>query len=467
MKNKESNFEDRAGLNWGNSTATLRWNHLFNNKLFSNASAIYSKYNFQISEKYKVIDEKKDFYAEYNSGIEDITLKYDIDFIPSTKHWIKAGAAAIHHRFKPHAFVEIDKGDDIYKRDYQTIQGIETGIYLEDTYQPITNLKFNGGLRYSHFFAGKKHYSFFEPRASIAYRLKNDLAFKASYAKMNQYVHLLTNTGISLPTDLWVPSNEDVRPQQSSQVAIGIAKDLNNPQISVSLEGYYKKMDRIIGYKEGATYLDLSETSSASETKWADNITSGQGWSYGMEFFVQKKIGKFNGWIGYTLSWTQLQFDSINFGRKFYARYDRRHDISLVGIYKLTDKITISGTWVYGTGNAVSLPVEQFRTYSHNPFGDLEQYNYQRFENLYENGEKESIENKNNFRMGAYHRLDFGIQFHKQKKWGERTWEISFYNVYNRKNPFFYYNYTHNNIGKLKQISLFPIIPSITYSFKF
>jgi hypothetical protein len=224
-------------------------------------------------------------------------------------------------------------------------------------------------------------------------------------------------------------------------------------------------MDNIIAYKEGATYLDLGEANSATESKWLENITSGQGWSYGVELFVQKKVGRFNGWVGYTLSWTQLQFDSLDFGRKYYARYDRRHDISIVGIYKLSDKITLSGTWVYGTGNAISLGVEQFQSYNHNPLENNTIYYSAR--NLNFRGEKEVIGNKNDFRMGAYHRLDIGIQFHKQKKWGERTWEISIYNAYNRKNPFFYYSENDNNVGKLKQVSLFPIIPSITYSFKF
>jgi hypothetical protein len=466
IKQKEHDVENLSGLNWGNSTATMRWNHLFNNKLFSNLSLIYSNYNFQIHEEYNEIVKKEKYYAEYNSGIRDYTVKYDVDFIPNTSHWIKAGALAIWHEFRPYAFVEVDNNNNIDINDIQSIEGLETGFYIEDTYQPINNLKLNGGVRYSHFFSEKKQYKFLEPRFSAAYRLNKDFALKASFATMNQYIHLLTNTGISLPTDLWVPSNDRVHPQQSSQIALGLAKDFSKPSLSVSLEGYYKKMDNIIGYKEGATYLDLGETNSATESKWLENITSGQGWSYGMELFVQKKTGRFNGWVGYTLSWTQLQFDSLNFGRKYYARYDRRHDISIVGIYKLSDKITLSGTWVYGTGNAISLGVEQFQSYDHKP---LENSNnmYNSARNLGFRGEKEIIGNKNDFRMGAYHRLDVGIQFHKQKKWGERTWEISIYNTYNRKNPFFYYSQNNNDVGKLKQVSLFPIIPSITYSFKF
>jgi hypothetical protein len=469
MKNNSKNMDENAGFNWGNTTGTLRWNHLFNNKLFSNTSIIYSDYKFQIHDKYKVIDEGKDFYAEYNSGITDYSLKYDVDFIPNPRHWIKTGLSAIYHEFRPYAFVEEDNGNEVYKHNYQTIKGVETGYYIEDTYHPFDRLKLNGGLRYSLFFSGKKQHSFLEPRISMAFRLKEDLALKASYASMNQYIHLLSNTGIGLPTDLWVPSTERVHPQQSSQVAIGIAKDLSKPLLSISLEGYYKKMSHIIGYKEGASYININEVTSASESSWEDNVTPGKGWSYGVEFLVQKKEGKFSGWIGYTLSWTLLQFDSLNFGRKYYARYDRRHDISLVGIYKISKRITLSATWVYGTGNALSLPVSKYTAYEYSPQGGSDPYYYHSPKGFSFSGIKENFENKNDYRMGAYHRLDIGIQFHKQKKWGERTWEISVYNAYNRQNPFFYYSFTDDETqeGKLKQVSLFPIVPTVTYSFKF
>lgn len=467
-ENDSKDVEEKAGFNWGNTTATLRWNHLFTSKLFTNTSIIYSNYKFQISDKYKVIDEGKDYFAEYHSGITDYTIKYDVDFIPNPKHWIKAGFSVIKHEFRPYAFVEEDNGNQIFKHNYQLIKGVETGYYLEDTYQPIDKLKINGGLRYSLFFSNKKQYSFPEPRISMAFRLRENLALKASYASMSQYVHLLSNTGIGLPTDLWVPSTDNVHPQHSSQIALGVARDFTKPLLSVTLEGYYKKMNHIIGYKEGASYINFDEVSSASQSDWTKNITSGQGWSYGVELLIQKKVGKFNGWIGYTLSWTQLQFDSINFGRKYYARYDRRHDISVVGIYNISKKITLSATWVYGTGNALSLPVSQYISYAHYPQGENDPYYYNTPKGFAFAGIKENFENKNDYRMGAYHRMDIGIQFHKQKKWGERTWEVSVYNIYNRKNPFFYYSFTDDNqVGKLKQVSLFPIIPTVTYSFKF
>jgi hypothetical protein len=281
---------------------------------------------------------------------------------------------------------------------------------------------------------------------------------------MNQYVHLISNTGIGLPTDLWVPTTARIAPQQSQQVAIGMAKDFTDKGITLTTEAYYKKSDNILGYKEGASFLLIDDgPEGANQVSWENNVTAGQAWSYGLELLVQKKVGRFSGWVGYTLSWTQLQFDSLNFGKKYYARYDRRHDVSVVGIYELSPKITISGTWVYGTGNAITLPIGEYFAKPHQPGGF----------SGYSMSSVNDYGPKNSFRMAAYHRMDIGIQFHKKKKWGERTWEISFYNAYSRKNPFFYYidsrydNSTQTETRFLKQVTLFPIIPSFSYSFKF
>ena len=472
LKSKSTDRIDNAGFHWGNSTATIRWNHLFTNKLFSNTSVVFSNYTFGLSDRFKVIVDSTDYTAEFSSGIRDLTLKYDIDYIPSPGHWIKAGIIGINHRFNPYAYVEEDIKEDKYITDIKHTDGLESGIYLEDTWQPFQTVKVNAGMRFSHFLTTKNQYHFIEPRLSIAWRLKNDMALKGSYASMNQYIHLISNTGASLPTDLWVPTTSRIKPQQSEQAAIGFVKDLNNRNLSVSLEGYYKKMKNVLAYKEGASFLTFDDPSTASSINWENNVTSGRAWSYGAEFFLQKKTGRLTGWIGYTLSWTQMQFDSINFGKKYYARYDRRHDISVVGIYKLNDHITLSGTWVYGTGNAVTIPASGFVRMEKFPGTylppDRDMYEQSSFFNM---GTFNDLAEKNNYRMAPYHRLDLGIQFHKQKKWGERTWEISVYNAYNRRNPFFYYNDTKSfgskTYGTLKQVSLFPIIPSVTYSFKF
>lgn len=470
LKTSNDQYRENTGFNWGNSTGTLRWNHLFTNKLFSNTSVIFSKYSFGIQDKYYQFFDKTNYYAEYYSGIKDYSIKYDLDYIPGPKHWVKAGLISIYHKFNPHAFVEKDLIDNNVVHDIKYINGIESGIYIEDTWQPFQSLKINGGMRFSHFIATKNQYHNFEPRLSAALRFGNNYALKASYATMNQYIHLLSNTGLGLPTDLWVPTTDRVRPQQSKQIAIGLVKDLPRHDLSLSLEGYYKKMNNVLGYKEGATFILLDDPKSAAEKNWEDNVTVGKAWSYGVELLLQKKTGRLTGWIGYTLSWTLMQFDSINFGKKFYARYDRRHDISVVANYKLSDHISLSGTWVYGTGNAITLSNSSYWVSTDQPSlgSGMLNYNTQGFSGntvAYDFGQK------NNFRMAPYHRLDLGIQFHKTKKWGERIWEISVYNVYNRMNPFYYYSTSvvtpTSSIGVLRQVSLFPVIPSFSYSLKF
>jgi hypothetical protein len=484
LKNNTSYLTENTGFKWGNATGTLRWNHLFTNKLFSNASAIYSNYTFGIYDKYKMLSENKNYYAEYYSGIRDLTIKYDIDYIPNPKHWVKAGAVSIYHRFNPHAFVEEDIPNNKHQRNIEYTNGLESGIYLEDIWQPVQAVKINGGIRLSHFLASKNQYHFLEPRLSAAWRLRNNFALKGSYASMNQYIHMITNTGISLPTDLWVPTTNRIRPQQSQQVALGFVKDFIKHNLSFSMEGYYKKMQNVLAYKEGATFLTFDDPGTASSLSWENNVTAGHAWSYGVEILLQKKEGRLTGWIGYTLSWTQMQFDSINFGRKYFARYDRRHDISVVAIYKINNHITVSGTWVYGTGNAITMPTSAYYSYDNLPFSSRDPYSPSMGPAPFKyGGTFHDLGEKNNYRMAPYHRLDLGIQFHKPKKWGERVWEISVYNVYNRMNPFFYYNDTktettiesdgvktfpvYKQYGIIKQVSLFPIIPSVTYSFKF
>lgn len=466
VKEKYDNGSSDIGIYWGNRTGTLRWNHLFNDQLFANTSFIFSNYKFNISLEENNQNEQE-FSLNYLSGIRDIGIKYDLDYLPNPQHSVRVGILSTYHRFKPSALVVKDTEIDKITRKIENIDVVETGIYAEDTYKPFPQLRLNAGMRLSYFAAKNKSYLRPEPRLAVSYNLREDLALKASYASMNQYVHLLSNTGIGLPTDLWVPSTQRVAPQQSRQVALGLAKDIAAHDLTLTLEGYYKKSDNIIGYKEGASFLLIDDPESAEKVNWENNITAGQGWSYGMEFLLQRKVGKFSGWLGYTLSWTQLQFDSLNFGQKYYARYDRRHDISVVGIYTPNDRITLSGTWVYGTGNAVTMPQAEYEVRENIPSTYTTDYNNNYFpQNATYYGEK------NNFRMAPYHRFDIGIQFHKKKRWGERTWEVSFYNAYNRKNPFFYmlqseYVGPDENQIRIKQISLFPILPSVSYGFKF
>ena len=453
-------FKLKGNLNWGNATGTLRWNHIYSGKLFSNTSAIFTNYQLGIGSREEF--DSSYFDLQFGSAIRDYTIKHDFDFYPNSKHHIRFGGLAIFHRFKPSAVVV--KSSDALSAgiSVNSIYTMESGLYVEDDWKISGRLKANIGLRVSHYVANKTSFTNPEPRVSARYSITERSAVKASYALMNQYLHLLSSTGVSLPTDLWVPATRNLRPMQSQQWALGWAQELPKG-INLTIEGYYKSMQDISFYKEGASFLLIDNPEGAQGINWEKNITQGKGWSYGSEFLLQKEKGKWSGWIGYTLSWTYVQFDSINFGKKFFPRYDRRHDISIVNIYKFNDRIKLSCTWVYGTGNAITLPVAQYDAAPHNPaqIDNFSQYNFIGFRNDY--GEK------NSFRMAPYHRLDVGIQFTKVKKRYTRTFELSFYNAYNRWNPFFYYiekgvTATQN---KLMQVTLFPILPSVSWSWKF
>ena len=467
-----------AGLNWGNITSTLRWNHVFGQKTFGNASLIYSNYGFNIFRKESRVNslEANNFTLNYNSGIEDYSLKYDIDYYQKPNLSFRFGVMATRHTFTPEALILQNASSELNLTNNKSYKVWENAIYTESVWSPIPKIKINAGLRLSQYLIENAPQNRLEPRISAAYKVKDDFAIKASYANMNQYLHLLTNTGIGLPTDLWVPATENVAPQSSSQIAAGAVKDINQEKgISITLEGYYKKMNNIISYKEGASFLSINANTNIEENSWENKVTSGQAESYGLEFLLQKKVGKFSGWVGYTWSKTLWTFKELNFGKSFFPKYDRRHDLSLVGVYKLKPKITLSGIWVYGTGNALTIPIAEYKAYSSN---------FVKGDNLdnpigWRNFTVQEYGERNSFRAEPYHRLDLGIQFLKKKKRFERTWDISIYNAYNRKNPFFYTasndqtllggsaNNNANNALTLKRYSLFPVLPSITYNFKF
>ncbi len=458
---------ETGNLNWGNTAGTLRWKHRFNPGLSATTSAVFTQYRSQISMSRDVVTDEalKTYRLNNATGIRDMSLKTDFTWVPTSKHVIKTGVIATAHQFNPSTSTVSNQAVNAAPAT-QTLHSLEGAVYVEDTYSPIPALKINAGLRLSAFKSETKLYTNPEPRLAIAYSLPRQWAVKASYSVMNQYVHLLSNSGIGLPTDLWIPSSDQTAPQYSQQMAFGIAKDLKSGW-SFTAEGFYKSMDNMVAYKEGASSFSYD---GSADTNWEDQITYGKGWSYGAEFLLQKKVGRFTGWAGYTLSWTQQQFDELNFGKKFWARYDRRHDVSLVGTYHLNPKVTFSATYVYGTGQAMTLPKGQYWIQGNGAMknlGDKSNYTgrvYQEF------GQR------NNFRAAAYQRLDVGVQFHKSKKGHERTWEISVSNATNHQNPFFYYfdasqsstaTGAKSTTNTLKQVTLFPILPSVSYNFKF
>lgn len=449
-----------AGLFWQNATSTARWNHVFNNRLFSNMSGIFSIYGMKIYEEEDF--DSGSFSLEYKSGIRDFAFKYDFQFLPKPEHTIRFGLHSTSHRFKPSAVVIEDTGNNEFTSDITAINAQESGLYVEDEWK-FGRWKGNTGFRLSHYYCNEQHYLRPEPRLMFAYILNEKSSLKGSWALMNQYVHLLSNTGLGLPTDLWVPATDNVMPQNSWQAAVGYARDLSMPGFSLSVEGYYKKSQDVIGYKEGASFLLIGDPSEAEQMSWENNVTNGNAESYGAEILLQKKLGKWTGWAAYTLSWTWLQFDEVNSGERYFAKYDRRHDISLVSIYNFTKELSINAVWVFSSGNAISLPQETY--YASIDYDDSGPYTVNNSHYVTYYGPK------NAFRMNPYHRLDIGFQFHKELKRGSRTFEFSVYNLYNRKNPFFYYiDYVDQNgqsTSVLKQVSLFPMIPSVSYTRKF
>ncbi len=479
---KDNDGGSDVGIGWGNATGTLRWNHLFSQKLFANLSLIYSDYEFKISADNRSADTITTS-LRYSSGIRDLSAKLDFDYYLSPRHSLRFGTQTVFHRFTPSAIVVQNASINEFRRDVEAIHAVESGLYAEDTWRPNERWRVNGGMRLSLFSQGAINYLRPEPRLSASYQLRPSLSAKASYATMNQYIHMLSNTGIGLPTDLWVPTTDRVNPQQSRQVAIGLAKDFADDfalgkGFALTVEGYYKTMQNIINYKEGASFLLIDDPTSAERVRWEDNVTAGKGWSYGAEILFQRKTGRLSGWLGYTLSWTQWQFPELNGGKPFFPRYDRRHDISVVGIYELSKRITLSGTWVYGTGNALTVPVANYWAYGHAPG----------LQTVYGNNGAQSIiaplfsygsqvseygQQKNSFRAEPYHRFDVAIQFHKRKKYHERTWEFSLYNAYNRRNPFFYQlesvsqGQNQPTRTALFRYSVFPVVPSFSYNFKF
>jgi outer membrane receptor protein involved in Fe transport len=451
---------------WGNSTGTLRWNHVFNKRLFGNTTAVYNDYNFTFNAA------QNDFEIKLKSGIRDVSLKQDFDWFPSPKHKVKFGGIYTYHRFTPSVVSGKQDSTVFEPNNAQVKHAHDLGLYIQDDWELTEKLKINAGIRYSWFQQvgpytiyetdadgnrldstvfgkgkGVKSHSGFEPRLTIRYALDDQTSVKASVTRNLQYIHLVSNAGTTLPTDIWVPSTYKVRPQISWLYAAGLFKNFKDNMYETSVEVYYKHMNNQIEYKEGYAPTSLEDTE--------NSFVFGKGWSYGAEFYVNKARGKLTGWIGYTLSWTWRKFDDLNDGKKYPAKYDRRNDLSIVAVYELSKKWRLSGAFVFGSGNAATLPQ---RFYIVN--GVLTQ-------------EYSKI---NEYRLPSYHRLDLSAiltpKKNARRKW-KSEWVFSVYNAYSRKNPYFIYfdqsGSPYNGTLKIqaKQVSLFPIIPAVTWNVKF
>lgn len=481
----------KMDMKWGNLVASARWNHLWSPRLFMDASLTYTQYRnnlgvgTEFSEKDHMTQYNMDLTMGANSGINDMTAKADITWTPSTEHSVRFGGSYINHRFSPdvtvtkmtmsqHMEEEVEgiPSDTVVSIDEmygdKLIRAHELVLYTEAELSLGDRLQANLGLNYSGFAVGKEFYHSLQPRLSTRLLLSDKFSLKAGYAYMTQYVHMLSNNSISLPTDLWVPVTERIKPMSSSQISAGAFYDIP-AWFNLSVEAYYKTMDNLLEYKDGTSLM-------ATTSGWEDKVCMGRGWAYGVEFLLQRNVGKTTGWIGYTWAKSMRLFDrpgqEINGGRAFPAKYDRRHDLSITLSHKLSDKIDISSTWVYNSGNCATLAMQYYQ--------ELPDDLYLSYASTIMQPTLGHIPSRNNYRYDPYHRLDLGINFHKQKEHGLRTWNISVYNAYNHMNPFMMYPSSETIVEGdgngtvmvsskqvFKKLTIFPIIPSITYSYKF
>ena len=450
-------FGNTFGINWGNSTATLRWNHLFSDRMFSNTSLIFSNYDYKININSGVS-------LNIISRIQDFSLKEDFQFFASTRSTLKFGFNSVYHQIIPGV---ITAGKNVSLKSLTNKYAWENGLYLSHLYSFSDRFSVEYGTRLSVFSligpgifyaydlsgniadslnyrSGKfvKTYLNIEPRATFKYVINRQNSIKAAYARNTQNLHLLSNSTSGNPTDLWIPSSNNVKPEISDQVSLGYYHNFNDNKYEFSGEIYYKELRNQIDYKNGAE-LNLNENVESQ-------ILFGKGRAYGLEMFFKKRFGKFNGWISYTLSRSEREFSQINSGSWFPATHDRTHDIAVVGIYELSKRWTLSATWVYYTGNAVTFPNGKYEIDGKTMFyyGD-----------------------RNANRMPAYHRLDVGATWIRKKTATfESSWTFSIYNAYGHDNPYsitFQDSKTDPTKTEAVQTTLFKFVPSFTYNFKF
>jgi len=461
--------DNTAGLRWGSTVGALRWNHIFNGKLFSNATLYVNRYKMKmgISEDETVVwDDQTDhsyLSGSYKSGIRDFGFRSDFDWTPSPSHLVKFGAEFTRHDFLPQTLA-VAGDDKVLEMPYTGVhyKGTEASCYLEDNISLGNRFSLNPGLRFSWFNTQGRNYYSLQPRFSTKLSLDGGLVFKAGYSRMAQYVHLLSSTVIALPLDLWVPITKDIRPVTADHYSAGVYYD-GLPGWEFSVEGYWKEMYNLMEYKEGVQFV-------LSNEGWEEQVETGRGRAMGLEFFIQKTSGKTTGWLAYTLSSSKRWFPdgSINMGRPFPYKYDRPHSFNVTLNHKFSKKVDVSLSWVYSSGSTMTLPERP--TVAIEPEGNQED-SPSIYEAFY-------VEGRNNYRLPASHRLNLGVNLrHRTRRGNEAIWNFSIYNAYNAMNPnFVFYDISNtwdgeNNVPKkmieLKRLTILPIIPAFSYTYNF
>lgn len=467
--------QGKLGIRWGNTVAALRWNHVLSGKLFSNTTLAYNRYRMvmeteMLSEETVggTLSDRNLYRFDYRSGMRDWVLKTDFEYNPAPSHRIHFGGSYTHHTFIPETLtnvnqqimdtqVQVDTTWHLKSNSRQT--GHEIGLYAEDDIRLGRAWTLNPGLHVSLFNTQGRSYFSVEPRLSAKVDLSQDWSAKASYSRMSQYVHLLTSSQVSLPLDLWVPITKDIAPETADQYSLGFYySGLRGWEFS--LEGYWKKMNNVLEYKDGVSFLFNSDG-------WENKVETGRGRAMGLELFIEKTMGKTTGWLGYTLSRSDRVFPTVNAGRWFPYRYDRRHNVNLVVNHRFNEKFDLSATWTYASGGTTTIPERS--VVMMNPSGELF------LEDL--------VPSRNNYRLPASHTLNLGFNFHRKHRRGEGVWNLSIYNVYNRMNPNFVVRDTDSYMSsfvdesgsdsqyivksKLVKLTFLPIFPSVGYTRSF
>ncbi|GGF19071.1 TonB-dependent receptor [Hymenobacter cavernae] len=448
-------FNSTNGFNfdfsWGNTVGALRWNHVFSPKFFVNTTVSTTGYKYQIGNK---LDQ---FGFGISSDIKDQAIRTDFDYLLNDHHTFKFGATVTNHQFGV-GRLNANSGDGTLNINSDVAYtGQEAAVYASDNFRVNKDLQLDYGLRLTGFQSGSDHYGGIEPRLAARYSLTDKTSLKLSYAQMYQYVHLVTNSGATLPTDIWYPSRLNVKPQRSQQVATGVSFLLGKGKFLLTDEVYYKWASNQVDFRDGAQLFANSDLDA--------EFLFGKGWSYGNEIYLEKKEGRTTGWIGYTLAWTKRKFPpqrgttGINNGATFYPTYDRRHNLTVVVLHQLSTRFNLTSSFVFSSGNPTTLPQSRFI-----------------YQDTY--GSDYSVvpiyPERNSYRLASYHRLDLGIVYKFRPRHGERDLTLSIYNAYNHRNPYFVYfdqikdEETNLITGyRARQVSLFPVIPALTYNFKF
>lgn len=466
--NEYRKYDDKTHIRWGNLLTSARWNHVFNGRLFSNATVAFTDYRMRMG--YTTSEKSQDtkyFYKykfDYGSGIRDLTAKIDFDYTPAPRHIIKFGGEYVNHAYIPETYTTVekenDKGQMVTDTTYTNKKeknrlGHEMSFYIEDDFTVGGWLTLNPGVHLAMFLTSGRTYWSPEPRMSAKVDFGKGVSVKAAYSRMAQYVHLLSSAQITLPIDLWVPITRNIKPVTADQYSLGLYYN-GLPGWEFSVEGYWKDMHNVLEYKDGVSFM-------ASSQSWEDNVVMGDGRAYGVEVFIQKTIGKTTGWLGYTLAKSDRVFSNglINNGERYPYRYDRRHNISLVVNQQLGKKWDLSAVWTFATGGTTTIPERESIVML--PDGTFTQIDY--------------APHRNNYRLPPSHRLNIGVNYHKRLRRGESIWNFGVYNAYNRLNPNFVYykadtkgdseSSLYTRKAKLKSVTILPIIPSFSYTYNF